>query len=72
MIEKTSGSSEQLLTAEEIAAILKVSLGTVRKLQWRRRNGCPLFRIGKRTYALETRFWKWVTNRGMQSDVDGK
>jgi hypothetical protein len=65
----TESDDARLLTTEEIAAILKVSLNTVQNRDWRKRNGCPLFRIGKRTYVLEARFWKWVNDRGMTHDV---
>ena len=59
------GENDRLLATKEIAAILKVTLNTVQNRGWRKRNGCPLFRIGRRTYALETRFWKWVNEKGM-------
>ena len=65
MVRGTESDDARLLTTEEISAILKVSLNTVQNREWRNRNGCPLFRIGKRTYALETTFWRWVNNRGM-------
>jgi len=68
MIEKTSNGNEQLLTAEEIAAILKISLNTVHNHEWQKRNRCPLIKIGKRRYAMESTFWKWVEGRGLTRD----
>ena len=68
MAKETEKNKARLLTTEEIAEILKVSLNTVQTRNWRKRNGCPLFRIGKRTYAVETTFWKWVYEKGMTSN----
>lgn len=58
-------ADKRLLTPEDIAAILKISLNTVHNKAWQRRNGCPLIKIGKRIYSLESVFWKWVNERGM-------
>lgn len=69
MAKGTESDDARLLTTEEIAAILKVSLNTVQNRGWRKRNGCPLFRIGKRTYALKAIFWRWIGERGMIHDV---
>ena len=57
--------NKRLLTAEEIAHILKVALNTVHNRDWQKRTGCPMIKIGKRIYALEATFWKWVHERGM-------
>jgi len=70
MAKGTERNEAKLLTTEEIAAILKVSLNTVQNREWRERNGCPLFRIGKRTYALEATFWRWINDKGMRIDVE--
>ena len=72
MSKGTVDDDARLLTTEEIATILKVSLNTVQNREWRKRNGCPLFRIGKRTYAVEATFWRWINNRGMQTNVEDK
>ncbi len=72
MDKRAENNEERLLTTEEISAVLNVSLNTVRKREWRKRNGCPLFRIGKRTYAVEATFWRWVNDRGMQANVENK
>ena len=69
MAKGTENDDARLLTTEEVASILKVSLNTVQNREWRKRNGCPLFRIGKRTYVLEAKFWKWVNDRGMTHNV---
>ena len=66
---KGTENNGRLLTTDEIAGILKVSLNTVQSREWREKNGCPIFRIGKRTYALETTFWRWVNSKGMRTDV---
>ena len=68
MAKRTENNIARLLTTEEISEILKVSLNTVQKRDWRKQNGCPLFRIGKRTYALETTFWEWVHEKGMPAN----
>jgi hypothetical protein len=65
MIEKALVGNEQLLTAEEIAAILKVSLNTVHNRKWQLSHGCPIIKIGKRTYVVQTAFWKWIREKGM-------
>ena len=72
MEKGTVNDDARLLTTEEISAVLNVSVNTVRKREWRKRNGCPLFRIGKRTYAVEATFWRWVNDRGMQANVENK
>jgi len=64
----TRNKEARLLTTEEISEILKVSLNTVQKRDWRKQNGCPLFRIGKRSYALEAAFWEWVQEKGMAAN----
>lgn len=61
--------STRLLTSEEIAAILKISLNTVHSREWQKRNRCPLIKIGKRRYSVEVAFWRWVKDRGMTSSV---
>ena len=61
----TESDDARLLTTEEISGILKVSLNTVQNRVWRKRNGCPLFKIGKRTYVFKAVFWNWVHEKGM-------
>ena len=68
MVKGTEKNKARLLTTEEISEILKVSLNTVQKRDWRKQNGCPLFRIGKRSYALEAAFWEWVQEKGMAAN----
>jgi DNA-binding transcriptional regulator YhcF (GntR family) len=68
MVEKALAGNEQLLTAEEIAAILKVSLNTVHNRKWQLSHGCPIIKIGKRTYAVASIFWEWVKERGMVNE----
>ena len=68
MAKGTRNKEARLLTTEEISEILKVSLNTVQTRDWRKQNGCPLFRIGKRSYALETAFWEWVQEKGMAAN----
>lgn len=68
MATTVPGTADQLLTSDEIAGILKISLNTVHNREWQKRNKCPLMKIGRRTYALESDFWKWVRERGMNGD----
>lgn len=68
MINRTTYANERLLTTEEMAAILKIAVNTVHSRVWQKRNGCPLIKIGKRSYAVETTFWKWVGERGLIKD----
>ena len=71
MFERTTSNNARLLTPKEMAAILKISTNTVHNREWRRRNGCPIIKIGKRAYAMETFFWKWVHEKGMMNNEDG-
>lgn len=68
MINRTTYGNEKLLTTEEIAVRLKVSLNTVHNRRWQEKSGCPLFKVGRRVYALETTFWKWVVEKGMLNE----
>ncbi len=63
------GAGNRLLTSEEIAALLRISLNTVHNRNWQKRNQCPLIKIGKRTYAVETVFWRWINERGRTIDA---
>lgn len=65
MVPGDPGKGNQLLTAEDIAAILKISLNTVHNREWQKRSRCPLMKIGRRTYVLQASFWNWVQERGM-------
>jgi len=47
-----------LVSAGELAKALGVSVETV--LEWRRNNGLPGYRIGKRVYFLESEFMDWI------------
>lgn len=71
MAASVPGTADQLLTSEEIAGILKISLNTVHNREWQKRNKCPLMKIGRRTYALESAFWQWVRERGMIKNEEG-
>ncbi len=62
------GVDRRLVSAEEIATILNISLNTVHNREWQKRNSCPLIKMGKRKYALEATFWKWVNEKGMQDE----
>jgi len=55
----------KLITIEEMADVLRVRPNTLHSKEWRRVNGCPLFRIGRRVYAFRAGFWKWVEQRGV-------
>lgn len=65
MLKTQASSGEKLLASDEIAGILKISLNTVHNSQWQRKNGCPLIKIGKRTYTVESAFWNWIRQKGM-------
>ena len=68
MAKGTESNNAKLLTTEEIAEILKVSLNTVQNRGWQKRSGCPMFKVGKRIYTLEATFWKWVTEKRMLNE----
>ena len=50
-------------TAEEIASILDVKIETLYDHRWREQSGCPLFRQGKRLFAMKNEFDKWYAGR---------
>lgn len=55
---------EKTLIVEEIAEILRISPATMRSKEWQTRTKCPLRKVGKRLYALETDIRDWFKNRG--------
>lgn len=50
-------------TAEEIASILGIKVETLYDGRWRQQSGCPLFRQGKRLFAMKKEFDKWYAGR---------
>lgn len=50
-------------TAEEIAKILNIKVGTLYDHRWRKQSGCPLFRQGKRLFAIKKAFDEWYEGR---------
>ena len=50
----------ELLFSEDIAEKLGISVGTVQSKRWQRTSGCPVFRRGKRLYALSGKFLEWL------------
>lgn len=51
------------LTVEEMAAILLIKPNTIHNKKWQTRTGCPLKKIGRRLFAVETEFNDWVTDQ---------
>ena len=52
------GSTEVMLV-EDIARILRIATNTIQSKRWQAKSGCPLFKRGKRLYAVASEFWKW-------------
>lgn len=53
-------TKEDILTVEQIADILRLSVNTIQRKSWRDKTGCPLRKIGRRLYALADEFYKWL------------
>jgi len=51
---------QDILFAEEVSKILKISRNTIQRKSWRDKTGCPLKKRGKRLYTLVTEFQKWL------------
>ena len=51
--------SYEVLKVEDIARILNIAKNTIHSRRWQEKSGCPLFKRGKRRYALAPEFWKW-------------
>ena len=52
-------------TAEEIANILDVKVETLYDHRWRGQSGCPLFKQGKRLFAMKKEFDEWYNKRAV-------
>jgi len=53
-------TKEDVLTTNEIAAILRLAVSTVQRKSWREQTGCPLKKRGKRLYVLVEDFRRWL------------
>ena len=51
---------DDLMIVEEMAQILRVKPETFHSRKWQLRSGCPLFRRGRRLFAVRSEFWKWL------------
>lgn len=49
----------EVLMVEDVARILNIAKNTIHNRRWQEKSGCPLFKRGKRRYALAPEFWKW-------------
>ncbi len=52
-----------LYTAQEMAATLNIKVETLYDGRWREQSKCPLFRQGKRLFAMKNKFDKWYAER---------
>jgi len=52
-------TSADVLMVEDIAQILRISPNTIHSRRWQVKSGCPLYKRGKRLYAIAAEFWKW-------------
>ncbi len=50
---------KETLTVEELAKILHVTPNTIQSRRWQKRSKCPLYRRGKRIFAISSEFWNW-------------
>jgi hypothetical protein len=53
-------SETDVLLVEDIAQILRIAKNTIHSRRWQKGSGCPLVKRGKRLYAFEKEFWKWL------------
>lgn len=50
------------LTVEEMAVILCIKPNTMHSRTWQLRTKCPLKKIGRRLFSLQTEFNDWVAD----------
>ena len=51
---------QDILTTEQMAEILQLSINTLQHKAWRERTGCPIRKIGKKLYSIKQDFEKWL------------
>ena len=56
-------TTQEIMTAEEIANILDIKITTLYDNRWREQSGCPLFRQGRKLFAYRTKFDEWYKQR---------
>jgi len=56
---------EDIYTAQEVADILGIAVATLYDKRWREQSGCPLFRQGKRLFAIKKDFDEWYQKRAV-------
>lgn len=49
----------EILFVEDIARLFHVSADTVRRREWRQKNGIPLRKVGKHLCGLKTEIDRW-------------
>lgn len=52
-------TSTDILMVADIAQILRISQNTIHSRRWQEKSRCPLYKKGKRLYAIATEFWRW-------------
>ncbi|MFC1590577.1 hypothetical protein ACFL42_03705 [Candidatus Omnitrophota bacterium] len=56
-------SPQDIMTAEEIAILLYIKVGTLYDNRWRALSKCPLFRQGRRLFGYRKEIEAWYRNR---------
>ncbi len=54
---------KEMLTAEDIAEMLRIKVNTIHSGRWKARTGCPLQKVGKRLLADTAEFQRWFKNK---------
>ena len=51
---------QDILTVEQVAALLHISRNTIQRKSWRDKTGCPLRKKGRRLYAIHGELTNWL------------
>lgn len=55
----------ELMTVEDIAVALRLRRNTIHSRGWQKMSGCPVFKLGKRLYAVRGTFKKWIGGKNV-------
>ncbi len=61
----------ELMTVEDIAMALRLRRNTIHSKEWRQMSGCPVFKVGKRLYAVRGSFKKWIGGKNLAGRSSG-
>ncbi len=62
---KENWQEDELMTVEDVAAILQIKRNTIHSKVWQEKSGCPVFKLGRRLYAVRGTFKKWIGGKNV-------